>query len=215
MRGAISTDEPLTVLHELIADEGGELAAALVPLATVRDRGDGDVREAFGPMVAAGERGRRDPGEYGLLVESIFEGYLLHYRRGRIVRPADADLRLLAGDFLYALGLSRLARLGDLTATSELADLIALCAHVHSAVQDEGEAAELAGGVWSLCSLAVATGPWPAGEEAKTLVRGEPTAARVAQETANRRASETGMSLEAEQALIAFKEIVSRDSGST
>ena len=40
----------------------------------------------------------------------------------------DADLRLLAGDALYALGLSRLAEAGDLEAVAELADLISLSA---------------------------------------------------------------------------------------
>ena len=44
----------------------------------------------------------------------------------------DADLRLLAGDALYALGLARLAELGDLPAVAELADLIALCARAHA-----------------------------------------------------------------------------------
>jgi fructose-1,6-bisphosphatase I len=38
----------------------------------------------------------------------------------------DEDLRLLAGDALYALGLARLAEAGDLDAVAELADVIAL-----------------------------------------------------------------------------------------
>ena len=38
----------------------------------------------------------------------------------------DDDLRLLAGDALYALGLARLADGGDLAAVAELADLISL-----------------------------------------------------------------------------------------
>jgi hypothetical protein len=216
MRGAVAAGESLTRLHELIEEEGGELAAALVPLATVR-RGDGGrVREAFGPLVAAAERSRPNPGEYGLLVESICEGYLLHYWRGRLVRPADEDLSLLAGDFLYALGLSRLARLGDLTATAELADLIALSAHVHSVVEHGEDAAEPAAGVWSVCALGVGAGPWPEGEEAKALVREDPSAAALeVLDAAARRARELGLSLEAEQALIAFREIASRDLGST
>ena len=40
---------------------------------------------------------------------------------------ADADLALLAGDRLYAIGLERLVALGDLAAVRELADVIALC----------------------------------------------------------------------------------------
>ena len=43
------------------------------------------------------------------MVEAVREGYLLHYGDGRVVRGADPDLALLAGDYLYALGLERLA----------------------------------------------------------------------------------------------------------
>ncbi len=48
------------------------------------------------------------------------------------MRPDDPDLALLAGDRLYALGLERLAALGDLDAVAELADVIALCAQAHA-----------------------------------------------------------------------------------
>ncbi len=58
----------------------------------------------------------------------ILEGSLLHYGRPRVLRDDDADLALLLGDQLYALGLSRLAELGDLDAVAELADLISLLA---------------------------------------------------------------------------------------
>ena len=44
----------------------------------------------------------------------------------------EPDLALLAGDHLYALGLERLAGLGDLEAVRELADLISLCAVLHA-----------------------------------------------------------------------------------
>ena len=44
----------------------------------------------------------------------------------------DDDLRLLAGDALYALGLTRLAETGDLEAVAELADLISLCAQAQA-----------------------------------------------------------------------------------
>jgi hypothetical protein len=52
----------------------------------------------------------------------------------------DDDLRLLAGDALYALGLSRLADGGDLEAVSELSDLISLTARTHA--EGRGELAE-------------------------------------------------------------------------
>ncbi len=69
---------------------------------------------------------------YPLLVEAIREGYLQHYGAGRVLQPEDPDLALLAGDRLYALGLERLAELGDLQAVAELADVIALCAQAHA-----------------------------------------------------------------------------------
>ena len=44
----------------------------------------------------------------------------------------DDDLRLLAGDSLYALGLERLAEAGDLEAVAELSDLISGSARAHA-----------------------------------------------------------------------------------
>src|SRR5215212_4877170 len=69
-----------------------------------------------GPEVtpALGPRASDAPEEYALLVESVREGYLLHYGEPRVVATADRDLELLAGDYLYALGLDRLAALDDL-----------------------------------------------------------------------------------------------------
>jgi hypothetical protein len=215
MRGAVSTGESLVQLHELIAAERGELAAALVPSSAVREEGSPSGRELFGPLVVACERGRRDPREYGLLVESICEGYLLHYWQGRLLRPKDADLRLLAGDFLYAFGVSRLAALGDLEAVSELADLIALCARIHSSSATQADAASLAAGAWCVCALGVGGGSWPEGEDVKSRLREVRDDGDEALEAAARRGRELGTSSEVEQALIAFREIVSRDAGST
>jgi hypothetical protein len=58
------------------------------------------------------------------VLEAVYEGYLMHYGEPRAFSGMDADLRLLAGDALYALGLSRLARTGDLEAVAILSDLI-------------------------------------------------------------------------------------------
>lgn len=66
------------------------------------------------------------------VLEAIYEGYLLHYEEPRAFIGMDPDLRLLAGDALYALGLSRLAERGDLVAVAELADLIAACARAQA-----------------------------------------------------------------------------------
>jgi hypothetical protein len=56
----------------------------------------------------------------------------MHYREPRAFTALDPDLKLLAGDALYALGLERLAQLGDLPAVAELADLIALTAQAEA-----------------------------------------------------------------------------------
>lgn len=116
----------MTALHRLageLRDAGGLLADALASP-------DGAVA---GPRPAGGP-------EYELLVEAIYEGYLQHYGRGRVLQPADPDLALLAGDRLYALGLARLAELGDLEAVTALADVISLAAQAHA----EGDPARAA-----------------------------------------------------------------------
>jgi len=61
-------------------------------------------------------------------LETIYEGYLLHYGRPRLFAPADDDVALLLGDYLYAHGLVRIAATGDLGAVETLAELISACA---------------------------------------------------------------------------------------
>jgi hypothetical protein len=78
-------------------------------------------------------------GEYALVVEAVREGYLLHYEEPRLLAGHDPDLALLAGDYLYALGLDRLAALGDTRAIAILSDLISDCARL----QAEGETAPI------------------------------------------------------------------------
>lgn len=72
------------------------------------------------------------PDEYALVVEAVREGYLLHYGEPRLLAGHDADLALLTGDYLYALGLERLAALGDTDSVRVLADLISDCARLHA-----------------------------------------------------------------------------------
>jgi hypothetical protein len=70
---------------------------------------------------------------YGdFVLDAVREGYEMHYGSPRAFAGMDDDLRLLAGDALYALGLSRLAETGDLAAVAELADLISACAQAHA-----------------------------------------------------------------------------------
>jgi hypothetical protein len=205
MRAEVAEGETLAQLRDLVAAEGGELAAALL------DEGGA---EQFGPLVAASDRCQAHAGEYALLIESIVEGYLVHYARPRLIDPPDDDLRLLAGDYLYALGLSRLAALGDLEAVRELADLIALCAQAHAG--REPPAAQQVKAVWALGTIGVAGGPWPRGTAAKQALRERRSgSAAAALEAALDRASELGIAQEAQRALIAFSGQESSDSAST
>jgi hypothetical protein len=121
----------------------------------------------YGALAAAGERAAGRSDDYALLIEAIHEGYLLHYAAGRVVRPADPDLSLLAGDRLYALGLAWLAELGDLAAVSELADVISLAAQAHAESDPERAAA-----IWEAGVRAVGDGPPPDHEAAKAAWRG-------------------------------------------
>ncbi len=191
-------------LREQLEGERGLLAQSLV------DADAANAQPAFGPLAGSGPRTRAAAGEYALLVESILEGYLLHFAHGRIVVPGDDDLRLLAGDHLYAFGLARLAALGDLDAVEELADLISLCAHVH-ALGDGTTVWPTSGALWALAALAVAHGGWPEQQEAKERARRGPVDdASEALAAARARASALGVERELELALIAFESAVSR-----
>jgi hypothetical protein len=77
-------------------------------------------------------------GGYALVIEAVREGYLLHYDEPRLLAGHDPDLALLAGDYLYALGLDRLATLGDTRAVTILSDLISQCARRHAEGETEG-----------------------------------------------------------------------------
>jgi len=100
-----------------------------------------ELAEAVDPALA--EHAVRDPGQgrfatvsdrtRGFVLEAVREGYELHYGTPRAFEDVDDDLRLLGGDALYALGLSRLAEVGDLEALAELADLISACACAQAA----------------------------------------------------------------------------------
>lgn len=129
--------------------------------------------EGFGDLVAAGPRAEGDPATYAFVVEAIREGYLLHYGQARLFPDSGPDLRLLAGDFLYALGLERLATLSDAEAVSELADLISLCATLHAATSGE-EAIRACNALWLAEVVAVACGPDQALVDAKAGLAANP-----------------------------------------
>ena len=169
----------LARLSTTVRDRGGLLAGA------VEDAADG-APTPHGDTVAAGPRAAVDPARYALLVEAIREGYLLHYAAGRVVSSDDADLALLAGDQLYAIGLAELAELGDLDAVGELADVISLTAAAQ-AVADE----ELAEAVWEAGVVAVGWGATPGHQAAKALARAGDSSAAEALRTAARAARQT------------------------
>ena len=148
---------------------------------------------ALGELVASGKAAAGDPAAYALVIESVREGYLLHYGEPRVIVGADADLRLLAGDYLYAIGLERLAGLGNLPAVRELSDLISIGAQLHA---DDGSPRPAPAGeaLWLASTLAIATGE-PAGlEEAKFALRaGNPGAEEAARQAAISMASAAGL----------------------
>ena len=79
----------------------------------------------------------RGPGYGDFVLDAVREGYEMHYGTPRAFEGMDDDLRLLAGDALYAMGLERLAQSGDLAAVAELADLISACAQAHAESRPE------------------------------------------------------------------------------
>jgi hypothetical protein len=78
---------------------------------------------------------------HALGLETVYEGYLVHYGRPRLFAPADDDTALLLGDYLYAHGLVRIAASGEVDAVRELAELISRCAHLRAeGIDGDGEA---------------------------------------------------------------------------
>ncbi len=161
-------------LRALLRREGGLMATLVEPEAAIEPSAPGAAQpaterrpaaESPASLAASGPRaaGRRE--EYELLVEAIYEGYLLHYGCSRVVQVPEDDLKLLAGDRLYAIGLARLVALGDTSAVAELADTITL-----SALAQGAGAAELAQAVWSAGARAVGWGPSATHAHAKELV---------------------------------------------
>jgi hypothetical protein len=117
-------------LWETIAVEAGresELWAA-----ALRPESEREEQAVFSPL--AEER-------FAVGLETIYEGYLLHYGHPRLFRADDRDTRILLGDYLYAHGLVRVASLGDVDAVGALAELLSLCAHLRAeGLAGDGEA---------------------------------------------------------------------------
>jgi hypothetical protein len=135
-------EDALRALAAQLREEGTPISPHVVEAAAA---------PKLGAIAAAGPGAAAAPGEYALVVEAVREGYLLHYGEPRLLAGHDADLALLAGDYLYALGLDRLAALGDTSAVTILSNLISTCARLHS----EGRETEIPQ-LWQNAARAIA-----------------------------------------------------------
>ena len=186
---ASSSERSLQRLRALLLEEGGMMASLVgAPpdypddvdrLAGMAERGKSAPADSGGitgmidgtasttgpaQLAASGPRAGGAREDYELVVEAIYEGYLLHYGTPRVLHVPEADLGLLAGDQLYAIGLARLVDLGDTEAVAELADMITLSA----LAQGAGEP-QLADAVWTAGAHAVGWGSSDAHRHAKEL----------------------------------------------
>ena len=99
---------------------------------------------------------------YALGLETIYEGYLVHYGRPRLFAPGDDDTALLLGDYLYAHGVARISALQEVAAVADLAELISLCSQLRA------EEAEGDGALWAATAALLGRGEL---EEARTALR--------------------------------------------
>jgi hypothetical protein len=99
---------------------------------------------------------------YALGLETIYEGYLVHYGRSRLFAPTDDDTALLLGDYLYAHGVARISGLHDVAAVADLSELISLCSQVRA------EDADGDGALWAATASLLGRG---ALDEARTALR--------------------------------------------
>jgi hypothetical protein len=115
---------------ETIAVEAGRESQLWA--AALRPAPEREEQAVFSPLAEA---------RFAVGLETIYEGYLLHYGHPRLFQAEDRDTRILLGDYLYAHGLVRVAALGDVEAVGALAELLSLCAHLRAAgLPGDGEA---------------------------------------------------------------------------
>jgi hypothetical protein len=89
---------------------------------------------------------------FRLGLETIYEGYLVHYGTPRLFEPQDPDTALLLGDYLYAHGLVRIANVGDVAAVADLSELISLCSQLRA------ENADGDGALWAATAALLGQG---------------------------------------------------------
>ncbi len=107
---------------------------------------------------------------FALGLETIYEGYLVHYGDSRLFAPIDEDGALLLGDYLYAHGLVRIAACGDVDAVADLSELISLCSQLR-AEQLEGD-----GALWAATASLLGSGRELDAARAALRLRGDAAA---------------------------------------
>ena len=115
-----SSAADLTIWYVLARAAARESALWAAALRTAEER---DETPVFSPL---------GPDRFALGLESIYEGYLLHYGRPRLFAPEDSDTAILLGDYLYAHGLVRVAAHGEVEVVAALAALISRCAQLRA-----------------------------------------------------------------------------------
>jgi len=142
----------MTTLWDTIAEE----ATAESPLWShaLRPGVERELEPVFSPL---GEE------RFALGLETIYEGYLMHYGRPRLFAPPGRDNALLLGDYLYAHGLVRVAALREVEAVSDLAELISVCAQLRAGGLDGDGAA------WAASAALLGRGGLEAAREALRL----------------------------------------------
>ena len=103
-------------------------------------------------------------------LETIYEGYLVHYGAPRLFAPSDGDAALLLGDYLYAHGLVRIAAAGDVDAVADLSELISLCSQLRA------ENAEGDGALWAATAALLGSGRTLDDARAALRLRGDASA---------------------------------------
>ena len=120
-----------STLFDAIAD--GAASESTLWADALRPASEREAEPVFSPLL--------DERRFALGVETIYEGYLLHYGRPRLFAPADGDVALLLGDALLAHGLVRVAATGSVAAVADLAELLSLCAQARADGHDGDGAA--------------------------------------------------------------------------
>jgi hypothetical protein len=139
IREQVTADDPLLAARLMPTGSPGTAAAQAYPSFS-------DVfMAAFDDDTPAAAR-------YRLGLEYIFEGYLLHWRRSRLIEPESGEFALLAGDYMYARGLESICRLQDTGCITALADLVSFCSRVHASGADDAQILD----AWAATALALA-----------------------------------------------------------